>query len=503
MDAEWRRATHASIDPAVLVALMAVCQVAAWTLAPALAHSSLPLDVVEGYMWGREWVIATYKHPALPSWVLEITRIVTGTVGWPAYLVSQLFIAATFLFVYLLGRDLLGPGRAAAGTLLLTGITFYAWPTVEFNHNVAQMPFWAALPWALWRAVERKSIAWWALVGVLAAGSVHAKLTSVLLLIALVGWMLWDRDARRCLTTPGPWIGLALFLVLAAPLARWLVAHDFAPLQYAASRARTPQGSVQAFIVSLLSSLFGLSILLAIAGLIGRRSYSGPVDPQAESRSPPAAARAIRYLVLITAGPLLLTVIGAGLSGSSLKVAWSSSFFNYAGILAIAITSRRFSNEALRRIAVCAGVLLIGMPVGYAVVTVVRQMRSDAPMRVDWPQAEISQRFVDLWAHETGQPLRIVAGNPWIAGLVGATAADRPSLFSRADHASAPWITPERLEREGMLVVWEASNTRMPRALLPLAAAAPVREESFRWKRSADGGEIVIRYVIVPPKHGQ
>jgi hypothetical protein len=59
------------------------------------------------------------------------------------------------------------------------------------------------------------------------------------------------------------------------------------------------------------------------------------------------------------------------------------------------------------------------------------------------------------------------------------------------------------LEREGMLVVWEASNTRVPRALLPLAAAAPVREESFRWKRSADGGEIVIRYVIVPPKHGQ
>jgi hypothetical protein len=260
---------------------------------------------------------------------------------------------------------------------------------------------------------------------------------------------------------------------------------------------------VQAFIVSLLSSLFGLSILLAIAGLIGRRSYSGPVDPQAESRSPPAAARAIRYLVLITTGPLLLTVIGAGLSGSSLKVAWSSSFFNYAGILAIAITSRRFSNEALRRITVCAGVLLIGMPVGYAVVTVARQMRSDAPMRVDWPQAEISQRFVDLWAHETGQPLRIITGNPWIAGLVGATAADRPSLFSRADHASAPWITPERLEREGMLVVWEASNTRMPRALLPLAAAAPVREESFRWKRSADGGEIIIRYVIVPPKHGQ
>jgi hypothetical protein len=110
-DAEWCRATHASIDPAVLVALMAVCQIAAWTLAPALTHSSLPLDVVEGYMWGREWVVATYKHPALPSWVLEITRIVTGTVGWPAYLVSQLFIAATFLFAICSAAICSGPGE--------------------------------------------------------------------------------------------------------------------------------------------------------------------------------------------------------------------------------------------------------------------------------------------------------------------------------------------------------------------------------------------------------
>ena len=48
-------------------------------------------------MWGREWAIATYKHPALPSWVLEASRLATGTVGWPAYLAGQLFVAATYL----------------------------------------------------------------------------------------------------------------------------------------------------------------------------------------------------------------------------------------------------------------------------------------------------------------------------------------------------------------------------------------------------------------------
>ena len=95
-------------------------------------------------MWGREWVIATYKHPALPSWFLEASRVLTGgATGWPAYLVSQLFIAATFGLVFLLGRDMMGPERAAAGTLLLAGVTYYSWPTPEFNHNIAAAPFWA------------------------------------------------------------------------------------------------------------------------------------------------------------------------------------------------------------------------------------------------------------------------------------------------------------------------------------------------------------------------
>ena len=32
-------------------------------------------------------------------------------------------------------------------------------------------------------------------------------------------WMLVDRRARQALATPGPWIGLAVFVVLCIPLA--------------------------------------------------------------------------------------------------------------------------------------------------------------------------------------------------------------------------------------------------------------------------------------------
>ena len=96
--------------------------------------------------------------------------------------------------------------------------------------------------------MERRGIGWWALVGALAAGGLYAKLTTALLLVTLAAWILWDARARQCLATPGPWLGLAVFVALAAPLALWLVAHDFAPLKYAAARSAQPrEGGGEAF----------------------------------------------------------------------------------------------------------------------------------------------------------------------------------------------------------------------------------------------------------------
>ena len=260
------RSRLTSLDPIRLVGLLAASQVLAWTLAPTLTHSSPPLDVVESYMWGREWVIATYKHPAMPGWILEISRILTGAVGWPGYLASQLCVATAFLLVFLLGRDLLGAEAGAAGTLLLVGAGYYAWPTLEFNHNVLQLPFWAGLPLALWRAVDRRSLLYWLIAAACAAGGLYAKFSMVLLLVAAAGWLLYDPRARHALCTPAPWIGLVVFLVMIAPLVLWLVAHDFIPLHYAASRAaQYKHQSIGIFSLNVLLNLSGAIVMLAIA----------------------------------------------------------------------------------------------------------------------------------------------------------------------------------------------------------------------------------------------
>jgi hypothetical protein len=481
-------------SPSTLIAGLVLAQIVLWSLAPAISHIAPPLDVMESYMWGREWVIATYKHPSMPGWMLELSYLLTGAYGWPAYIVSQLFIAASFILVFLLGRELMGPERAAAGTLLLTGIAYYAWWTPELKHNIAETPFWAGLPWLLWRAVERRTLRWWVLVGVFAGAGMYARLTVGLLVMTAAVWMLVDARARASLLTPGPWLAGMIFAVLCVPLAHWLIVNDFLPLTYAAGRSGRSPGIAE-FLLTTMLNMSGLFAMLVLAGLV--RWPRSAAEP--ERARPPADSRALTLLSIFTFVPIAFAVAGAVLTGGGLKTGWGNSLLNFTGLLAIALCSSRFSQKSLRTIAVSAALLLLLLPAGYALAMGLGPQFRGLAGRVHWPQAEISKRFEAIWEKETHRPLHIVTGDSWVAGLVGLTAKQRPSLLDYGDLRLSQWVTPVRIDTQGMLAVWDA-RADPPPALRPMLVSRTIKEETFAWPRSKGRAPLVIRYAIVPPK---
>ena len=222
--------------PWYLLALLCLVQILCWTVVPALIDPAPPGDVVEGFMWGREWVLLTYKHPQLPGWLLETSHLLTGSFRWPQYLLAQLTISGTFVLVYLLARDMLGQSRALAAVLLMPSVYFFGWPTPQFNHDYAQMPFWAAICWLLWRAGRGGGPGWWLALGLVSGVGLYAKFSTGLLLAFGALWLLSDARARSRLATPWPWLGLAVFLAIATPLAIALYRIDFLPLTYFAGR---------------------------------------------------------------------------------------------------------------------------------------------------------------------------------------------------------------------------------------------------------------------------
>lgn len=480
--------------------LFALCivQFVLWTVAPAISHTAMPLDMVEMYVWGREWVVATFKHPNLPGLMLEAARRVTGSTGtgslaWTGFAVSQICIIAAYGAVFALGRDMLGARKALAGTLLLTGIYYFSWSSPEMNHNVAQMPLWALVILFLWRAVERGGLGWWLGLGLLGGLSLWAKYSSAVLLLICLLWLFADARARAHLRRAGPWLALAAFAAMAAPQMLFLLETDFLSLRYAQDRASGTAGHWVGFLPTQIANHLVMVIMLAVAGLFGRGALNRPEGPTTGGD-----ARARRFLIVFGLGPVMLTVVAAAITGSGLKDMWGMPMFNLSGLLALAFLRGRFTERSLRRIAVFTACLLVILPTGYAGHLLLADSYRERPKRGNWPQQEIASQLLEAYRLEIGAYPDIIAGPIWEAGLVATGTTQAPSVLIDGDPQKSHWLSAADARRRGMLVVWN-SNRVPPEALVAELAAATVRHAQFRWSDNPEAEVIGMSYAVLPP----
>ncbi len=340
--AEPRGLAHpAASDPIApwrQVGLLCLLQLVAWTVIPALVNRTPPTDTLESFLWGREWLVLSYKHPQLPSWVLQIVYHLTGSYVWSGFLASQIAVCLAFPFVYLLGRDMMGARAALAGLLLLPVTGYYSWGTRQFNHDVAQIPFWAALSWLLWRAERDNRLGQWIAFGLVAGASLYAKFTTGLILLFALAWMIAEPRARRRLATPGPWIALALSIVVAAPIFVTLVRDHFIQFAYAAvSDSWSVSHHGKFYYVGVQLALFVVfPFALWSSGLIGRR----PSTLEGSSILL-ADARARRYLLWMGLGPAALLVLASPFVG--VGEAWSKPMYSLVGLVVVAYLGRRLT----------------------------------------------------------------------------------------------------------------------------------------------------------------
>ncbi len=466
-------------------------QLLTWTLAPALGHRAPPLDVVEMMVWGREGVVATFKHPNGPGLVLEAMQQLFGSAMWLPYLVSQLAVVATFYCVFLLGRELLGSAHGLAGSLLLSGLLYTSLASPEFNHNMLQMPLWALLILALWRAVHSERLLWWVVLGVAGGLSLWAKYFSGLLLLTALGWLLWAE--RGCFRRSGPWLALLCSVLVASPQLYFLWSSDFLPLSYAHNRVV----SADTWPNFLLAQMAAHSVLLAMAaatGLLRRGSTVAPITH-------PVTRRARFFLSWMGLVPVLLVVLLGQFGSIGLKDRWGIPMFCLSGLLLLVWLPGRLDVLALRRLSAIACVLLVLLPCVYTARIALIPSWRDKPTRGNYPQAIIANRFQSLYTQRTGgRPLRLVAGPIWEAGLI-ALPTEGASVVIDGSTLKSPWVSAEQLAA-GALAVWPAAQ-EPNESLAQLMVARGVTTsdwgtEIFPWSPRPNAQQMAFAYAIIP-----
>lgn len=415
-----------------------------WTALPLLVSRNLPLDVVEALAWGREWQWGYYKHPPLSAWLVEIARMGNG--NWSLFLLSQLMVTAGLAGAWLLGKDLLGARLATLALMATEGVHYFNLSSTEFNANVVMFPFWAWASLSFWRAMQSGRLIWWLMLGVCCGLGTLGKYVFLLLPACMFLYTLAHPAARHCWRTIGPWAASMVFGLILAPHVNWAIEHDWATLQYALGRGHSDElaragGWGQEFINFVIAQSLTLLPLWALLRALGKPS---PTKRPSEQRW---------LLFTLALAPLLLIMAAATVAQAKMLHMWASPFFICAAPLYL--TWRQPSAELHTSRFIKAVMIWVPLTVILFASTALwgpqKKHRLD---RTSYPGQEIAQTLTEQWRARTGQPLRIVAGEEFVAGTVAHYSADRPSVFYDADFSESLWLKPEQVQRDGALFVW-------------------------------------------------
>lgn len=477
-----------------------------WTLAPPLLAPSLPLDVVESISWGHEWQWGYYKHPPLAPWLLYVFYRVFGRAG--PFLLSQLCVGATVWLVWRTGRRLLTPERALVGAVLTMGVVYYTQPALEFNHNVAQMPVWAALGFLFLAALQDGRLRDWLALGAVAGLGLLTKYT-VLILLTCLGLYLLLTSARRWLLRAGPWMALGVAALVVLPHLVWLWRSDWLPLSYAGARAVDVPGhdaraSVAGFVLTQALNHLPLAVIVAGAWWRYRWSLRRTAAPAAGQRWQ-LAAQPAGYLLTIGLAPgALLVAIGLTL-GIRLHDMWGAPMWAFSGLLVAAVLPTSALPHLRPRLLAGVTVWLLLATLLSGVLLAWSGAWRQRPARTDWPQQALAQHARASWAAVSSCPLATVAGDYWLAGLAALGRQDQASVLIAGDARFSPWITPQRLSDDGALWIWQGDESATPPAPLDVVAQKAgfqVHEGQWqlRWPRLPSVAPLLVHWRAYVPE---
>jgi hypothetical protein len=199
----------------------------------------------------------------------------------------------------------------------------------------------------------------------------------------------------------------------------------------------------------------------------------------------------LRMLAILLWAPLILPFVTAPMIGAELTPLWTMQGWFLLPILLLAPADVVLPRAAA--IKVCGGLLVVtaAMLVAAPAIALLRHNPGDTKLLrlEDYRATEqaAAQRVTAIWREATGRPLTIVAGL-WAMPAYAVTfySPDHPDsvvAYVRTDQAydlsKSPWVTPDRLRREGWLAVCAIGDEHCLLLTNRLAAGRALKRVEF------------------------
>ena len=445
-----------------------------WTALPALLYANLPLDLIEALTYGREWVLGSDKLPPLPWWLVEIAYRVFGA-DTAYYALAEVTVCAAFALVYATARPLVGPARALVAVLIIDGLHYFQYTAAKFNHDVIQLPFWALAGYTFHAVLKRPHIGRWLLLGFAFGAALWAKYFVVVLAAPYLLFLLFDRDARPALRTPGPWLGIALALFIASPHVVWLIENNFAPFAYVDHRS-APASHWWDYIwhpafFALGQFFFMLPALVIAAMFVWPRPAA---DSSASPVPAPFGADAFdrRIVTVIAFGPAAAMLALIAASGRGAITMWGYPLWLFCGLWIVLFVPRPLEVARLTRIVIAWSAVFAGLALAFTADSTVLPLIDHRYRAAFFPGDALAATLTPRFHAATGgKPLRYVVGSMWLAGNLAHYSPDQPHVLIDGEPRRSPWVDLADMRAKGALLVWDTGDLQKLPA--PFAALAP------------------------------
>ena len=388
-----------------------------WTLIPYFSNKNLPLDVIEALAWGQDFDLGYNKHPPLSAWIPGLLFKIFGNKDWIYYLLSQVFILISFIFLWKLSSFFLNKkSHILLSILAIEGIAFYTFDTPQFNVNICQIPLWIGTVYFFFKSIKDNKITDWIFLGVFAALGFLTKYIFVYLLISLFFYLIFILTKKKIINFKFLY-ALLIFFLITAPHFKWLIQNDFTTLYYALKRGGLNEFNIYNHLLNPIKFLINqitilLPFLLLIYFLIKKIKIRLPLNNEK-----------FIFLLFSFLLPFLLILITSIITGSRIRTMWMIPFYSLIGIFFIFLYQDQINFKKIKNFIILLIIFLIVSPILYSL----RSIYSDS--RTSYEGRKIASQIEGEWKTISKDKISNVGFSEWYAGNLSYQLSNRPKVF--------------------------------------------------------------------------
>ena len=388
-----------------------------WTVIPYFSNRNLPLDVIEALAWGQDFDLGYSKHPPLSAWIPGLFFKIFGNKDWIYYLLSQVFIVISFVFLWELSSFFLKKKiQILLSILTLEGIAFFTFETPQFNVNICQIPLWIGTVYFFFKSIKNNKITDWLFLGTFSALGFLTKYIFAYLLISLFFYLIFISSNKKRINFNFLYALLTFFLIT-APHFQWLIQNDFTTIYYALKRGGLNEVGIYNHLLNPFKFLINqitviLPFLLLIYFLIKKVKIKIPLNDEK-----------FIFLIFTFLLPFLLILITSLITGSRVRTMWMIPFYSLIGIFFIFLYQNHLNFKKLKNFHILLILFLIVSPTLYSL----RSIYLDS--RTGYEGKKIALQIEKEWKTISADNISNVGFSEWYAGNLSYQLSNRPKVF--------------------------------------------------------------------------